>query len=183
MKRNVFAAVLALSFLPFSALKAQIHVTAKETEGVFGSSLEFVENSIRKPGRLTKADEVSVTFMARYKEVTYTPNNVWGYRDAEGNDYRSIDGKFFKIAKKEAIWVYECGEAEKMITKISLGAKQIPQDLTPDFLAYLLRNDEKLFKEYLLLNKKDKKEKAFEYIDKYNVSASNKIDNSTEVSN
>lgn len=164
--------ILLFSFLIVSiASQAQISTQylTLHVEGIYSNSREFVTDEMRQVGTLEKSGPESVVFSMRYKNTTYTPKNIWGYRDHEGNDYRAIDEYFYKIVSKSTIWVYVMlDEKENEHYMVSMGYNRHPVEASPENLGVLIAANKELSEQYAALSKKEKKTKAIEFVYSYN---------------
>ena len=144
-----------------------------DAEGVFANSKEYQSEAPRQTGKLTSATSNEVTFMMRYKTVSYKPNNIWGYRNHEGKDFRAIDDVFYSIDSKEGgIWLYSYNDNGKIRRKMSLGIHQAV-DITPENLASLIYKNETLFNRFVALSKHERKEQLMAYIEAFNKEVQN----------
>jgi hypothetical protein len=144
-----------------------------DAEGIFANSKEYQAAIPRQTGKLTTATKDEVTFMMRYKSITYKPNNIWGYRNHDGKDFRAIDDVFYSIDSKEGgIWLYSYNDNGKIRRKMSFGVHQAV-DITPENLGALIYKNEALFNRYVTLTKRDRKDQLMAFIEEFNKAYAN----------
>ena len=143
------------------------------TEGYYQTSKEYKTNDLRPSGELLSATSTDLVFKYGYNKVYYASNKIWGYRDREGKDYKSIDGKFYEIINAKKLFIFRLIEKNETSYRISDGASGYPMEITPDNVLILLSDYPSLANEYKSLSGKEKKAKAIEFIARYNDSQPN----------
>ncbi len=143
---------------------------ASYTEGYYQTCKEYKANDLRPSGELLSATTTDLVFKYGYNKVYYLSNKIWGFRDKDGKDYKSIDGKFYEIINAKKLFVFRLVEKNETTYKISDGASGYPMDVTPDNVLILLSDYASLANEYKSLSGKDKKVKALDFIARYNES-------------
>jgi len=144
--------------------------TASFTEGYYQSSKEYKANDLRPSGELLSATTTDLVFKYGYNKVYYVSNKIWGFRDKEGKDYKSIDGKFYEIINAKKLFIFRLIEKNETSYRVSDGASGYPLEMTPDNVLILLSDYASLANEYKALSGKDKKAKVLEFIARYNES-------------
>ena len=163
--KNTINILLLLLF--FTAANAQ---TAKLEEGYYRSSNDFKSNNILPSGDLLSASSTDLVFKFLYTKVYYNSRNVWGYRNKEGKDYRSIEGKFYEVVLANKICVYQFVENNETSFRVSYGPAGMPLEMTSDNVLKLLSDNPAIASQYKSLGGKDRKEKAIDFIERYNSS-------------
>jgi hypothetical protein len=144
--------------------------TASFKEGYYQTCKEYKANDLRPSGELLSATTTDLVFKYGYNKVYYVSNKIWGFRDKEGKDYKSIDGKFYEIINAKKIFIFRLIEKNETSYRVSDGASGYPLEITPDNVLILLSDYSSLANEYKALSGKDKKAKAIEFITRYNES-------------
>ena len=161
--KNTFTTLLFL--LCLTASKAQ---STNVEEGYYRTSSDFKSNNLLQVGELISANGTDLVFKFLYSKVYYNTKNVWGYRDKDGKDYRSIEGKFFQVVLAKKICVFQLTENNETIYRISYEAGGFPLEMNTDNVLKLLSGNQILATQYKSLGGRDKKEKAIEFIKRYN---------------
>ena len=144
--------------------------TASFKEGYYQTCKEYKANDLRPSGELLSATTTDLVFKYGYNKVYYVSNKIWGFRDKEGKDYKSIDGKFYEIINAKKLFIFRLIEKNETSYRVSDGASGYPMEITPDNVLILLSDYASLANEYKALSVKDKKAKALEFIARYNES-------------
>jgi hypothetical protein len=161
--------ISSILFILFSGILIFAQVTSYK-EGYYQTCKEYKANDLRPSGELLSATTTDLVFKYGYNKVYYVSNKIWGFRDKEGKDYKSIDGKFYEIIEAKKLFIFRLIENNETSYRVSDGASGYPLEITPDNVMILLSDYTSLVNEYKGLSGKDKKAKALEFIARYNES-------------
>jgi len=161
--------IYCLLFILFTAAITFAQMSSY-TEGYYQTCKEYKTNDLRPSGELLSATTTDLVFKYGYNKVYYVSNKIWGFRDKEGKDYKSIDGKFYEIINAKKLFIFRLIEKNETSYRVSDGASGYPLEITPDNVLILLSDYASLANEYKALSGKDKKAKAIEFITRYNES-------------
>jgi len=159
----------------------------KSSGGIYRTVKDYKKRELERVGKYKKIYMLGDSYVVEFKtkdgkRLIYDNEELWGFRDNKGQDYRFI-AKPLKIALKGKIYLYGDHEAKirnsnrlsdfKMTSYtgyfVSRGPDDFVSELTTKRVEELIQKDKKLLTEYLALNSTQRARMAVDYIIKYNI--------------
>lgn len=137
----------------------------------YRSAGEYIKNEANYPGSLLSHDLTNVSFYYQYTKLNLDSKKIWGYKDNNGNLYRSIDFIFYKMIQNVKIAIF-CATIEGVQTyKMASSATAPAVDIDETNVLSFIASNQNLLAKYVSLPKKERKSKALEFIYQYNQEA------------
>ena len=133
------------------------------------SMKDYTNNTPAKIGSFVNETNSDITFYYQYSKVTISSKNTWGYKNNEGELYRSIDLFFYKLVSSDKIYIYKATIDGIEKYKIALGINMYPIDLNESNVMLLISENAPLLLKYQQLSKKERISRALEFINLFNI--------------
>lgn len=136
--------------------------------GIYRNSTDFLNGDLHLVGDLVEIGEDQITFKIGYSTLTYKVWEIWGFQDAKGQDYRSIDKQFYKIENNGPIWIFSKDREKEQIRLFSYGVNGVTKEFNQKNIMEAIEANSDLYDRYKAMGKSERKAMIEDVVESFN---------------